>query len=658
VVRAPQLAVAAASRSLQSTAGSLFSRLNLLTRFGLLSGPASTRILILGFLATHGRTLLSSLWSLLQQQFVSRLEVNEREEPWEWFQKLWNEHQVGKDSRSFAISPMKEGENELVAGGADVPLRTTLREDGATSFLFSPKTQEIFSTWSDLLRVPKSYTSPLGLPPRLQPLEIALLRLLPFTSQSTTYAWLNFGTTQMNMRPVSELYVNTFSLTRSRAPLEGIIRQARAEYMLDQVNYTGMFMPSPSRDGWDLAFRRPRRSKTSIVLEDAKKRALFEDAKAFFEPENQTWMAQRGLPFRRGYLLHGPPGNGKTSSVVALAGELKMDIYMLNLNDANMDESDLLRLTQQCATPCLLLLEDIDAIFTGRQRVGAGGAAPPPSSAADGKDQAVSGPSAAGTGENKTQLSFSSLLQVLDGAGSSEGRLLVLTTNHPERLDPALIRPGRVDVKIRFDNASKAQARELFVRIFSEYHREDDDDDGGQREGETERERARRREEERREEAIERARYGSSSSACSPTSSPNGSAQTMSKAELDDLAARFAALVPDSVGSENVFSMAQLQGFCIRQALRVDALGDLGSSARAALERFPKWRDAQLRKMSKGPRRRRDPRAKNATVGGAVAAAADGVEREGAKVEGEQVEEDDDVEDEMDEDDDAAVCEL
>lgn len=63
-------------------------------------------------------------------------------------------------------------------------------------------------------------------------------------------------------------------------------------------------------------------------------------------------------------------------------------------------------------------------------------------------------------------VTFSGLLNSLDGVTSSEERIIFMTTNHRERLDPALIRPGRVDMKVLIDNASESQARQMFLRFF------------------------------------------------------------------------------------------------------------------------------------------------------------------------------------------------
>ena len=135
----------------------------------------------------------------------------------------------------------------------------------------------------------------------------------------------------------------------------------------------------------------------------------------------------KGVPYRRGYLLHGPPGTGKTSFTQAIAGALKLNICYLNLSNGNMDDDGLNRALNNAPSQSIILLEDIDGIFVARESVN------------QGRDGGVS---------------FSGLLNALDGVRSQEGRILFMTTNHKEKLDPALLRPGRCDFQVKLDNAS------------------------------------------------------------------------------------------------------------------------------------------------------------------------------------------------------------
>lgn len=143
------------------------------------------------------------------------------------------------------------------------------------------------------------------------------------------------------------------------------------------------------------------------------------------------------MPYRRGYLLYGPPGTGKTSFVQAVAGLLKLKLCYLNLSNNEMNDDSLNRLLSEAPENSIILLEDVDAMFLQRDQV-----------------------------QKKQTLSFSGFLNALDGVRSQEGQIMFMTTNHKERLDPALLRPGRADVHVRLDLASEKQIKELFLRFF------------------------------------------------------------------------------------------------------------------------------------------------------------------------------------------------
>jgi chaperone BCS1 len=204
----------------------------------------------------------------------------------------------------------------------------------------------------------------------------------------------------------------------------------------------------PSVDGrWQSAIHRRPRTKGSVILENNGLEGLIDDAQKFLQ--NKTWYDDLGIPYRRGYLLYGVPGAGKTSAVLAVAGELGLDVYMLNLGDRYLDDSRLNYLLSQVPPGNIVLLEDIDAAF------------------AQAKDPVNSSKSSRGKREiADAQITFSGLLNALDGVAAREGRLLFMTTNHKEILDPALVRPGRADIHVEFKHATPSQAEKMFLRFF------------------------------------------------------------------------------------------------------------------------------------------------------------------------------------------------
>lgn len=139
-------------------------------------------------------------------------------------------------------------------------------------------------------------------------------------------------------------------------------------------------------------------------------------------------------------MLYGPPGTGKTSFVLAVAAELKLSICTLNLSGNEMDDERLNKVLEDAPRNSLILLEDIDAIFVERTSV----------------DEAKDG----------RKVSFSGLLNAIDGVRSQEGRILFMSTNHLEKLDAALLRPGRSDVHVKLDYASQEQIKRMFERFY------------------------------------------------------------------------------------------------------------------------------------------------------------------------------------------------
>ncbi|CAE6504798.1 unnamed protein product [Rhizoctonia solani] len=237
-------------------------------------------------------------------------------------------------------------------------------------------------------------------------------------------------------------------VARNNAIIKKLVLQAKYEYEQDMEHRVHIFLADQG-GGWRWNGARQKRPMSSIVLEPGVKDMLLTDAKDFLRSEE--WYAERGIPFRRGYLLHGVPGSGKTSLIHAVAGELGLDIYVVSLNMKGMSDNTLANLMGRIPQRCILLLEDLDAAFTrGTSRDGKSTGAPTVKTAAEAK------------ADDPNTLSLSGLLNCLDGVAAAEGRLLFATTNHIERLDPALSRPVWVD----FKNASKWQAEEIFKNFF------------------------------------------------------------------------------------------------------------------------------------------------------------------------------------------------
>ena len=190
-----------------------------------------------------------------------------------------------------------------------------------------------------------------------------------------------------------------------------------------------------------------------------------------------------GIPFRRGYLLHGAPGAGKTSLIHSLAGELGLDIYILSLTNQNMDDATLKSAVIALPFECIVLIEDIDAALHSGMRRNI--ADPEKQHTGEGKPEK---PSDDVINKPANGVTLSGLLNALDGIAAQEGRILFATTNDYRALDPALCRPGRLDLHIEFKLASKYQCRELFRRFYlpsgGERSKESEKKNGTKEEGE------------------------------------------------------------------------------------------------------------------------------------------------------------------------------
>ncbi|KAH9996395.1 P-loop containing nucleoside triphosphate hydrolase protein [Russula compacta] len=232
-------------------------------------------------------------------------------------------------------------------------------------------------------------------------------------------------------------------VARNNDILKRLVLEARREYEKDAEHRVHVFMADPAYASWRWKGTRQTRPLSSIILEPGIKEMLLADCRDFLRSED--WYAERGLPYRRGYLLHGVPRSGKTSLIQSLAGELGLDIYVLSLSSLGMNDKTLTTLMGNVPTRCILLLEDLDDAFITASMAHAQVAA-----------EANAGPT----------LTLSGFLNNLDWIAVAEGRLFFATTNHIERIDPALSRPGRMDVWINFTNATKGQAEGLFKHFF------------------------------------------------------------------------------------------------------------------------------------------------------------------------------------------------
>ncbi|KAF2789889.1 P-loop containing nucleoside triphosphate hydrolase protein, partial [Melanomma pulvis-pyrius CBS 109.77] len=190
----------------------------------------------------------------------------------------------------------------------------------------------------------------------------------------------------------------------------------------------------------------PIRPLCTIDLDEIIKNDLVKDVEEFVGPRRTQWYANRGIPYRRGYLFHGPPGSGKTSTSTALAGHLKTNLFITSISEIR-DDQHLRLIFQYPDAGDIVLLEDIDSAGIIREDM-------------SGKSEQKA--------KKKKGVTLSGLLNVIDGTCGTSGVILIMTSNNPESLDKALVRPGRIDKQVYFGPVSQHVAKSIFMRMYQD----------------------------------------------------------------------------------------------------------------------------------------------------------------------------------------------
>jgi chaperone BCS1 len=344
------------------------------------------------------RKLPTALWSLVVKWFTITVEVPDRDPAFRWIQSWIAEQTYARRARSLS----------LTTAWADNDPDPTIETDPDYTFASGRVSEARF------VLSPAPGTHVMGYRGRLLVLQRARRDL----QSGGSLAFQETLTLQI--------------IGGDRAMVDGLLKEAHRTAL---PKVPGVNILTARHETWNVSTWRPRRPLASLVLADNLLDELIDDLRTFLGA--QGWYSTRGVPHRRGYLLHGPPGNGKTTLVAAVAGEMGLSVAVLSLSNKVLNDDGLRRLVDDLPPGAVLLLEDIDCAFGAKRATAEAGG-----------------------------LTMSGLLNALDGVSSREGRVLFLTTNHPERLDPALVRPGRVDRSFHLGNTTSDQARRLFAWFF------------------------------------------------------------------------------------------------------------------------------------------------------------------------------------------------
>lgn len=211
-----------------------------------------------------------------------------------------------------------------------------------------------------------------------------------------------------------------------------------------QKNIKSVFSWDVKCSSWAFRSNLNQRDQNSLILNKDLKTTFINDINNFIK--NKQKYEKRGVPYKRNYLFVGPPGTGKTSLVNITALMTDRNVYIVSL-DSQMNDSEIQKAygslhRSGSDSQSIMLIEDIDCLYTNREN------------------------------SSNTFVNFSALINILDGVQFSSGLITIMTTNHKEKLDKALQRPGRIDRIVEFGYITKEQIFEFFKSYEVEFSKE------------------------------------------------------------------------------------------------------------------------------------------------------------------------------------------
>lgn len=194
-------------------------------------------------------------------------------------------------------------------------------------------------------------------------------------------------------------------------------------------------------DAWNFCHEQEARKLDTVILSSEAENVIKNHLTTF--KNDKKWFNDHGIPYRTGICLYGPPGTGKTSLVKAIAGMEGRALYILNLG--TMNDKSIEAALESAGSNSVILIEDIDAFAETHDR-------------------------SASTESKKSFLTLSGILNAIDGVSTSNGRILIITTNHLKKLDPALLRPGRINLCLELSYLTDETLQKGMKSFFPNHH--------------------------------------------------------------------------------------------------------------------------------------------------------------------------------------------
>lgn len=231
----------------------------------------------------------------------------------------------------------------------------------------------------------------------------------------------------------------------------------RFENFLDQI--IPKRYPEPEREHEFTTYTSTKNAMGGVEFVKSR-RTIFPTVRAAVQPEiteimddierfmgKYEWYSRRFIPHKRGYLMYGPPGTGKSTAIKMIGSLMEMDVY--SISPEHMLNADTIRtLFKQVPEGSIILVEDIDTLFVSDRAK---------TETANGMDRLAGA-------------ALNALLQALDGLDSYNGSVFIATTNHVDRLDHAVLRAGRIDMRKEIGPMKSPQVEHFFAHFYDVKH--------------------------------------------------------------------------------------------------------------------------------------------------------------------------------------------
>ena len=197
-----------------------------------------------------------------------------------------------------------------------------------------------------------------------------------------------------------------------------------------------LFLYSYADNYWDNIKKVHKRDFDTVILDKEVKNEVQKCIDKYNNKEYKKRLRSLGINHKMNIVLSGLPGSGKSSLMFAIASILDKDIATIDFNNKDLNDHNFICALNKIPKGCIFVLEDIDALYIDRNK------------------------------KEDNRVSFSCILNFLDGVYSKEDLVTIITTNHLEKLDKAIVRPMRIDKMIKFTYCSKYQYKEIFKKFF------------------------------------------------------------------------------------------------------------------------------------------------------------------------------------------------